>query len=90
MFVDAEILVAEREALAVPVSAIGASDEGATVMRVRDGLVQRVVVETGIRDAGMVEVVAGLVAGDLVVTKAAAFVRDGDRVNPVPAPAATN
>ncbi|NUB45674.1 efflux RND transporter periplasmic adaptor subunit [Fertoebacter nigrum] len=90
MFVDAEILVAEREALAVPVSAIGASDEGATVMRVRDGLVERVVVQTGIRDAGMVEVVAGLVAGDLVVTKAAAFVRDGDRVNPVPAPAATN
>ena len=42
-------------------------------------------VETGIRDAGMVEIVEGLAPGDLVVTKAAAFVRPGDRINPVPA-----
>lgn len=90
MFVDAQILVAEREALAVPVTAVGATGEGATVMRVRDGLVERVLVKTGIRDSGMVEILSGLAAGDLVVTKAAAFVRDGDRVNPVPAAAATN
>ncbi|EEW26541.1 efflux RND transporter periplasmic adaptor subunit [Rhodobacter ferrooxidans] len=86
MFVDAEILVAERQALAVPVTAVGSSAEGATVMRVQQGQVSRVPVVTGIRDAGLVEIVSGLAAGDLVVTKAAAFVRDGDRVNPVPAP----
>jgi len=90
MFVDAEILVAERNGLAIPVSAVGADANGATVMRVRDGLVERIVVETGIRDSGMVEILSGLQAGDLVVTKAAAFVRDGDRVNPVPAVAETN
>jgi HlyD family secretion protein len=85
MFADAEILLAEREALAVPVTAVGSGAEGATVMKVSDGEVTRVQVTTGIRDAGFIEITAGLAQGDLVVTKSAAFVRDGDRVNPVPA-----
>lgn len=90
MFVDAVILVAERDALAVPVTAVGSGPEGAVVMRVQDGLVARVPVVTGIRDSGLVEIVSGLAEGDLLVTKAAAFVRDGDRINPVPAVAETN
>lgn len=90
MFVDATILVAERAALAVPVTALGSGTEGASVMRVRGGLVERVAVVTGIRDGGMIEIVSGLAEGDLVVTKAAAFVRDGDHINPVPAAAASN
>lgn len=90
MFVEAEILVAQREALAVPVTAIGASPEGTSVMRVRDGLVERVAVTTGIRDGGMVEIVSGLAAGDKVVLKAGAFVRAGDRINPVLAPVPGN
>lgn len=88
MFVEAEILAARTEALAVPVTAIGSSTEGATVMRVTDGVVERVAVKTGIRDGGLVEITEGLNQGDLVVTKAGAFVRPGDRINPVPAPAA--
>jgi HlyD family secretion protein len=90
MFVEAEILAAQTEALAVPVTAIGSSPEGATVMRVVDGVVERVAVKTGIRDGGLVEITEGLAQGDLVVTKAGAFVRPGDRINPVPAPAAVN
>jgi HlyD family secretion protein len=85
MFVDAEILVAEREALAVPVTAVGSGAEGSTVMRVTDGLVTRVSVVTGIRDGSWIEIREGLQPGDQVVMKAGAFVRDGDRVNPVPA-----
>jgi HlyD family secretion protein len=42
-------------------------------------------VQTGIRDSGWVEILSGLEAGDTIVTKAGAFVRDGDRINPVPA-----
>lgn len=90
MFVEAEILAAEREALAVPVTAIGASPEGTGVMRVRDGVVERVAVTTGIRDGGMVKIVSGLAAGDRVVLKAGAFVRAGDRINPVLAPTPGN
>jgi HlyD family secretion protein len=90
MFMEAEIQVAEHDAVAVPVTAVGSGDGQTTVMRVTDGLVSRVPVTLGIRDGGMIEVVSGLSEGDLVVTKAAAFVRDGDRINPVPAAAATN
>ena len=90
MFADAEILVAERETLAVPVSAVGTGADGATVMKVVDGLVSRVVVQTGIRDGAMIEIVSGLSAGDLIVTKAGAFVREGDMINPVLATAEMN
>jgi HlyD family secretion protein len=90
MFLDAEILVAERDTIAVPVTAVGASAEGATVMRVTDGVVARVPVTLGIRDGGFIEVTTGLAAGDMVVTKAAAFVRDGDRINPVTTELGTN
>lgn len=84
MFLTAEIVVQEAETLAVPVSAVGSGPEGSTVMRVRDGVVERINVTTGIRDGGLIGIAEGLGAGDLVVTKAGAFVRDGDRVNPVP------
>jgi HlyD family secretion protein len=90
MFVEAEILVAEREGLAVPLTAIGTTPEGTIVMRVVDGLVEAVPVITGIREGGMVEIVQGLSAGDLVVARAGAFVRAGDRVNPVLASSSTN
>lgn len=90
MFVDAVVLVVERKTIAVPVTAVGSSLDGATVMRVRDGLVERVPVVTGIRDGGMVEITSGVVPGDLIVTKAAAFVRDGDHINPVLAQVETN
>lgn len=90
MFVEAEILVVERDALTVPVTAVGSDSSGATVMRVRDGTVERVQVRTGIRDGALVEIVEGLTAGDMVVMKAGAFVRSGDRVNPVTTDAGTN
>lgn len=83
MYADAEILVAERDVLAVPVSAVGATADGALVRKVKDGLVSEVPVQTGIRDGAWVEIREGVQAGDLVVTKAGAFVRDGDRVNPI-------
>lgn len=90
MFMDAEILIAERETVAVPVTAVGSSAEGTTVMKVADGVVSRVPVKTGIRDGGWIEVLEGIAPGDSIVTKAGAFVRDGDRINPVPFEAAVN
>jgi HlyD family secretion protein len=83
MFLTADITVQEGEVLAVPITAVGAGPEGTTVMRVVDGVVERVPVVTGMRDSGLVEIVSGLEPGDLVVTKAASFVRDGDRIRPV-------
>ena len=83
MFMNAEIVVAERDTKAVPLTAISATAEGARVMRVKDGNVEAVIVKTGIRQGNLIEVVEGLDAGDLVVKKAGAFVRPGDVIKPV-------
>jgi HlyD family secretion protein len=87
MFADAEIQVREVEALAAPVSALNGTAGGATVLRVVGDEVETAEIVPGVRDGGLVEVVEGLAAGDVVVTKAGAFVRPGDRINPVPAAA---
>jgi HlyD family secretion protein len=85
MFAEAIVIAAQRTSLVVPVTAVGTTDGAATVMKVTDGTVARVTVTTGIRDGQFIEIVDGLAEGDLIVTKAGAFVRDGDRINPVPA-----
>jgi len=69
----------------VPVTAVGATDGMTTVMKVNGDTVARVEITSGIRDGGWVEIVSGLSEGDQIVTKAGAFVRNGDRINPVPA-----
>jgi HlyD family secretion protein len=88
MYAEADILVAAHDAIAVPVSAVGSEGAETTVMLVRDGIVHRTVITTGIRDGGWVEVLSGLAPGDLIVAKAGAFVTDGDKINAIPA--ATN
>ena len=90
MFVEAEVIVAERGGLAVPLTALAASAQGISVLRVVDGLVERVPVRIGIREGTQVEILEGLSAGEQVVTKAGAFVRAGDRINPVLAAGNTN
>ncbi len=86
MFVEAAILVAERQTTAVPVTAVGTFEGKSTVMKISGATANRVFVSTGIRDGGWVEITAGIAPGDLIVTKAGSFVRDGDQINPIPAP----
>ena len=54
-------------------------------MRVTDAVVSEQEITAGVRDGGWIEVLDGLKVGDEVVTKAGAFVRDGDHINPVAA-----
>ena len=90
MFAQAQILVAERSGLAVPITALGVAEGRAFVLRVTGTTANRVEVETGIRDGAWVEITAGLAAGDLLVAKAGAFVRDGDTITPLLTPTPTN
>ncbi|NBZ86040.1 efflux RND transporter periplasmic adaptor subunit [Stagnihabitans tardus] len=85
MYAEANIVVASRETTAVPVTAIGSEAGETTVMAVKDGVVHRTVVTTGIREGGWVEITSGLAVGDQIVTRAGSFVADGDKINPVPA-----
>jgi HlyD family secretion protein len=90
MFAEAAVLVSSREVLALPVTSIGQRAEQTQAMQVIDGQASLKDVQTGVRDNGWVEVVTGLNLGDTVVAKAGAFVRDGDKINPVVATAPTN
>jgi len=83
MYAMAEIEVASHSTAAVPVTALGIHQGQETALRLQGDTVQQVTVATGIRDGGWVEITAGLNAGDQVVAKAGAFVRDGDRITPV-------
>lgn len=85
MFASAEIVVEQREGVVLPLSAITTADGKTVARKVEDGVVKLVPVETGIQDGQVIEIVSGLAAGDEVVAKAGAYVRDGDRVNPVQA-----
>jgi membrane fusion protein, heavy metal efflux system len=76
-FVRVRLLTGEAVTrLAVPESAI-VDDAGQTVVFVQLGgeSFERRVVETGIRDAGHLEIVSGLAAGERIVTRGAYLVR---------------
>ena len=81
---DGDLIIAEkREGVTVPVTSVSLSRDGDSVLLITDGQTHRTAVETGIRDGDRIEITKGLSAGDLIVAKAGAFVRDGDRIKPV-------
>ncbi|MES2433395.1 MAG: efflux RND transporter periplasmic adaptor subunit [Pseudomonadota bacterium] len=88
MYVEASILVHEGDAAAVPITAVKSSGGKTSVMVVEGAMVSQRMITAGVRDGGWIEVLDGVMVGDDVVTKAGAFVRDGDHINPVVAAAA--
>ena len=82
-FGRAIIEVARRCGVSVPFSAVSYEQEGTVVQVVRDNQIESRRVTVGLIAAVDVEVREGLSEGDVVVARAGAFVRDGDRVRPV-------
>ena len=70
-------------AIAVPLSAVLYTNDGASIQVVADGKVVTRRVKTGLETNGMIAVTSGLADGDLVVAKAGTFLREGDAVRPV-------
>jgi HlyD family secretion protein len=83
MYASAEVVISERKVLTLPLTAVTAEDGGLVVRRVVDGVVTMTKVRTGVQDGDFVEIVEGLNAKDIVVEKAGAYVRNGDKVSPV-------
>jgi membrane fusion protein (multidrug efflux system) len=90
MFVRVRLILAERpDVLVVPETAlVPAPGDVQFVYRVADDRAERVEVRTGMRRSAMVEIVAGLAAGELVVTAGQLKLRDGAPVELVAPPAA--
>jgi HlyD family secretion protein len=87
-FGRATIEVGRRCGPAIPLSAVLYGPGGAVVQAVRDSRVETRRVNVGLIAAGEAEIREGLSEGEMVVARAGAFVRDGDRVKAVTAAAA--
>ncbi len=83
MYGSAEIIIRQEEGVALPLTAVNTDENGSSARKVENGVVKFVNVETGIQDGAYVEILKGLKAGEDVVAKAGAYVRDGDRITPV-------
>ena len=77
---------ATSRGLALPVSAVLYSADGAFVQVVREDRVVSTKIGVGITAGGRVEVKQGLQPGDVVVARAGTFLRDGDLVRPIMEP----
>jgi len=86
-FARARVIIAKREAVAVPSSAVVFGEGGATVQTLRDDKVVIVPVKIGITAQGYSEILSGLSDGQVVVARAAGFLRQGDTVRPIAAAA---
>ena len=67
----------------IPLSAVLYGPEGAVVQVVRDDRVETRRVRVGLLAGGNAEIREGLSEGDMVVARAGAFLREGDRVRPI-------
>lgn len=82
-FASASVETARKRNLAIPVSAVSAA-EGVSSTLVLDGSIVRTrKIETGLSLDGFIEVTKGLSDGELVVTRAGTFLKDGDTVRAI-------
>lgn len=85
LFARGRIETARRVGLVVSQSALLYGADGVKVQVVKDGVVHDRPVKTGLSDDSGVEILSGVEDGDQVVARAGGFLRDGDRITPVPA-----
>jgi HlyD family secretion protein len=78
------IEIARHDGVALPQSAVQFAPEGAFVLVVEGDTVRRRPVTIGLKGDGYIEITDGVREGESVVARAAGFLRDGDRVSPVP------
>lgn len=94
MYAQGELLLGELDATTVPAEAVVERDGYRYVFVLREGdLVEQRRIETGAREAGAIQVLSGLAAGERIAVQGAGFLGDGDRVRiveAVSAPAAAS
>jgi membrane fusion protein (multidrug efflux system) len=86
--VNGTVILGERAgAVVVPEQSVVLRPAGEVVYVIKDGVALQHKVKTGVRQSGMVEIVEGLQAGELVAVDGAAFLTDQARVTVQEAPA---
>ena len=87
MFMHVEVVLQERPAVLIPEEAVVAEGDQTFVFTVRDQKAERRPVQLGQRQAGTVEVLAGIAAGEPVVREGVQRLRDGAAVSVADQPA---
>ncbi len=82
-FARGSIEIARRRGVAVPLSAVVYGSEGPSLQVVVDDRIRSRLIRPGLTADGFIEVLDGAEAGELVVTRAGSFLRDGDPIRPV-------
>jgi multidrug efflux pump subunit AcrA (membrane-fusion protein) len=82
-YARAKVEVGRSCGTTIPLSAVLYGPEGAVVQVVRDERVETRRVRVGLLSGGNAEIREGLNEGDMVVARAGAFLREGDRVKPI-------
>jgi HlyD family secretion protein len=82
-FARATIDVGESCGVAVPLSALLFGSDGPIIRVIRENRIETRRVTVGLFGKGTAQIRDGLAEGDMIVLRAAAFLREGDRVLPV-------
>lgn len=77
MLLTVSVLARQRQSLAVPELAVVGDGDDRFVFVINDRTAKRVKVQTGIRQAGRVEILGGVKAGQMVVTEGVVKLTDG-------------
>ncbi|MBL8626913.1 MAG: efflux RND transporter periplasmic adaptor subunit, partial [Myxococcales bacterium] len=83
LYADGRIAAESRDAVVVPFAAVDTSADRPTVMRVKDGIAERLPVTIGLRDdrQELLEITSGVAVGDVVLlTRAARGITPGAKV----------
>jgi HlyD family secretion protein len=83
-FARGTVEVDRRDGTLVPLSAVLYRPEGSIIQVVRDGVVETRSVTVGLKADGKAEIRKGIEPGEQVIAISGTFVRDGDKVTPVP------
>ncbi len=80
MFVKVKLNIGKESSLMIPSETIIPVLEGKMVYLMRNGLVEPIMIETGLRNEKMVQVLSGLSEGDLLITTALMTLKPGAKV----------
>ncbi len=80
MFVNVKLILDREESVMIPSETIIPILEGKKVFVKKNGIVEEVLIETGLRDEKMVQVLSGLTEGDSLITSALMTLKQGMKV----------
>jgi hypothetical protein len=84
MYANGRIELNQSDALIIPADSVVIRDGRTSVFVLNNEHAQQILIGTGRRQAGQIEVLQGIKLGDQVIVRGAGFLNDGDLVKVVP------